>query len=248
MNLTGKGNILIILFTGTIMMLPQIIKEPLFRERPANLHYLIRPAKNNTKPAPAVILLHGIGGNEQGLFKIKEQIPEKFTVISVRSPLKLGPDSYGWYRTDFSVPGKPVYNPAHVKEAGNLLFRFLEQIIKTHNLDPDRIYLGGFSQGGIMSYHLGLRFPEKFKGIIIMGSRLLKETQEEVKTDGSARDLRVFIAHGTIDQVLPITFAREAKAVVESMGISPLYIEREEAGHWIDGNVLQELERWLMAE
>lgn len=106
------------------------------------------------------------------------------------------------------------------------------------------MYLGGFSQGAIMSYSIGLKYPNEVQGIIALSGRVLDEVKPLVKQDNYLQKLKVFVAHGVQDNTLPIYFAREAKDYLESLGIQLTYQEYP-TGHQINNEVLQDLNDWL---
>ncbi|KAA9345762.1 alpha/beta hydrolase [Adhaeribacter soli] len=205
------------------------------------LHYLERPAKKESGKRRALILLHGVGSNEQDLFGLAPHLPDDLLVISPRGPFSLGAGRYAWYEVDFST-GKPVFNASQEAQSRELILQFVRQVKQKYKLDE--VYLGGFSQGGIMSYSIGLTHPTEVTGIISLSGRLLTEIRPSVKPGKELKNLKVFIAHGKQDGTLPVHYAREASAYIQSLGIQPTYHEFE-MGHQINNQVLDELVKWL---
>ena len=69
------------------------------------LTFLQRPAAAGTPRPWLLVLMHGVGSNEQDLFALSSQIPERFHVLSLRAPQSMGPGSLAWF--DFSIePGR----------------------------------------------------------------------------------------------------------------------------------------------
>ena len=64
--------------------------------------YLIKKPKNNTNKSPLVFLLHGFGSNEQDLFSFSPYLNPEATIISLRAPIILYPNSYAWYNIYYS--------------------------------------------------------------------------------------------------------------------------------------------------
>ena len=108
----------------------------------------------------------------------------------------------------------------------------------------DEVYLGGFSQGAIMSYSIGLLYPNEVAGVVAFSGRLLEEIKPLVKKDAYLQKLNVFVAHGVQDNTLPIHYARQAKDYIESLGIAVSYHEYP-IGHQISSDVLQDLNDWF---
>lgn len=205
------------------------------------LFYLIRPPKATTSTAKAIVLLHGVGSNETDLFGLADQLPDDYYIISARGQYTLGPGRYAWYNVDFST-GKPVFNAEQERSSRAVIKSFIDEIRKKYQLKE--IYLGGFSQGAIMSYAVGLTSPESVSGIFAIGGRRLEEIRPMVTAGASLKALPVFVAHGTADNTLPVAYAREAKGYLESLQVKLSYHEYP-MGHQISAAVLKDLDNWL---
>jgi len=205
------------------------------------LEYLARPAVGNSVNKKALILLHGVGSNEQDLISLAPYMPDDMTVISPRGPFALGEGRYAWYQVDFSK-GKPEINAGQEEQSREIIREFVQQIKAKYSIDE--VYLGGFSQGAIMSYTLGLTEPDLVTGVLSFSGRILQEIRTLVATTDNLKNLRVFIAHGTQDTTLPVHYAREAKTFLESKGITPTYHEVN-MGHQITGEVIVDVREWL---
>ncbi|PJZ46857.1 alpha/beta hydrolase [Leptospira brenneri] len=210
------------------------------------LEYLVRKPKVSIENPPLLLLLHGVGSNEEDLFSLSNYLPESLLVVSVRGPLILGTGSYGWYEVLFTT-GQPKINLEQEAESRKLLLQFLEYLKTNYQFDESNVWIGGFSQGAIMSYSIGLLHPDKVKGIIALSGRLLEENKTQVKVSEKVLGKKIFISHGTNDRVLPINYARSVKEYLESIGVHPHYQEYEE-GHSINREMLKDLIEWLDAE
>lgn len=209
----------------------------------AVLKYLVREPQIKSTHPPVLILLHGVGSNEEDLFSFANQLPEKYLVISARAPISLGGNSFAWYQVDFST-GKPVFNFQQEEESRAILIKFISQIKEKYSVDSNEIYLCGFSQGAIMSYSIGLTRPDLVKGIAVMSGRLLEEIKPLIASKEKLQSLKVFISHGTNDNTLQINYARQSVAYLKSLNINPAYKEYPE-GHGINNEMLTDLINWL---
>lgn len=207
------------------------------------LHYLHRDPKIKSDKPPLMILLHGVGSNEEDLFSFADQLPARFLVVSARGPYTLGQDSYGWYHIDYST-GKSVYNKEEAEKSRNTILEFIDQLSAKHNFDKSQVYLCGFSQGAIMSYSVGLTHPEKIKGIALMSGRLLEEVKPMIAPKDKLKNLDIFISHGTKDPVLTIAYARDAHTYLQQLGLQPVYNEYSEP-HTISRAMFDDLLKWL---
>ncbi|MDF3077878.1 MAG: serine esterase [Sphingobacteriaceae bacterium] len=205
------------------------------------LQYLVREPQVKTAANKAIILLHGVGSNEQDLFSLEGQLPSDYYIIAPRGQFTLAPDRYAWYNVDFST-GKPLYNKEQEASSREVISTIIEQVKEEYALDE--IYLGGFSQGAIMSYTTGLSHPGKVTGVIALSGRLLDEIKPVLSKDEYPQKLRVFVAHGTHDGTLPVAYAREAKAYLETLEVQLSYKEYN-IGHQINSEVIDDLNDWL---
>jgi phospholipase/carboxylesterase len=209
----------------------------------ASLHYLVRPPAVPADKAPLIVLLHGVGSNEKDLFSFANRLPPQYLVVSARGPVVVGTDSFGWYRVDFST-GAPVIDARQAEESRQQIIAFIDYLAHRYTIDTKRVYLVGFSQGAIMSYSVALTRPDKVAGIAAMSGRLLEEVKTQVAAEESLKGLRLYIAHGVADRVLPVTFARDAAAFFKTLGVVPAYHEYPE-GHTISLPMLEDLLGWL---
>jgi phospholipase/carboxylesterase len=205
------------------------------------LQYLVREPKVKEAKQKGLILLHGVGSNEQDLFSLAPQLPDDCWVITPRGQFTLGAGRYAWYQVDFST-GKPVINAAQEASSREVIRVFINEVKQKYNIAE--VYLGGFSQGAIMSYSIGLTHPGEVSGIIALSGRILDDIKPLVQRNADLQQLKVFLAHGVADNTLPIHYAKAAKAYLESLGISLSYHEYE-MGHQINSAVVRDMEEWL---
>lgn len=208
-----------------------------------SLHYIFKEPKIKSAKPPVIILMHGVGSNEKDLFSFANQLPDSFLVISLRAPITLGKDSYAWYHLSFEN-GKPISNPVETETSRLMIIDFINNLKNKHAFNEKRVYLCGFSQGSIMAYSVGLTVPEKIKGIAIMSGRLLEEVKPMIASKDKLKNLKVFISHGTNDNVLSISNAREANSYLKQVGINATYKEYSEP-HAISNAMFNDMLIWL---
>ncbi|MEN0053260.1 MAG: alpha/beta hydrolase-fold protein [Mucilaginibacter sp.] len=208
------------------------------------LKYKLREPLVDIDNPGLLILLHGVGSNENGLFDMAELLPADMIIVSVRAPYTLRPNSYAWFDVQFSS-GTSIINPEQAEKSRTVLNMFVNQLTERFQVNMQQIYIGGFSQGGIMAYSVGLTFPQKFAGIFSLSGRLLKEVRPLIKASDEINKLRVFIAHGTDDKVLSVNYALEARAYLQALGVNAEYHEYPIA-HSIEQQELDDLNKWLL--
>lgn len=222
-------------------MIKPILLKPAFEDEDFDLFFLVRHARAPSLKTKAIILLHGVGSNEQDLFDMAEHFPDDFLVIAPRGPLTLQNSRYAWYEVDFST-GKPVFNCVQEKQSRSILIGFISKLKNLYHIDE--IYLGGFSQGAIMSYTIGLTRPYLVKGILALSGRILEEIKPAIQKTSLLQQLRVFIGHGEKDGTLPVCYAQEAKIFLEDLGLQPDY-QVYDMGHQVIGWEIQDFVEWL---
>jgi phospholipase/carboxylesterase len=95
-----------------------------------------------------------------------------------------------------------------------------------------------------MSYSVGLTNPDKIKGILTMSGRILENIKPYIKVTEKLKELKIFITHGTKDNVLVIEYARESYAYLKQLGLNPTYTEYDE-GHTISNAMFTDMIKWL---
>lgn len=209
----------------------------------ASLHYLVREPKVKTANTPVIILMHGVGSNEYDMFSLADRFPDNFLVLSARGPLTLSNGRYAWFHVDFAT-GKPIINFEEQEKSRALIAKFVNEIKTIYRINGDNIFLGGFSQGGIMSYSVALTNPGLVKGIAVMSGRLLQEIRPLVKESEQLKKLQIFISHGIEDELLTIDYPRDAKQWLEAKGITPEYHEYH-AAHQLLPQMTDGMFKWL---
>lgn len=231
------------LFIQILMMLGiNAINQSAQVDPKPTLEFKIRQAKTNITRPPLLLLLHGVGSNEDHLFQLANYLDGDYMIISARAPFTRSTGSYKWYDVDFST-GKPVINANQAEESRKIILQFIEELKTTYSFDESKVFVGGFSQGAIMSYSVGLTSPEKVTGIVALSGRMLQEVKPLIAKQG-LEDLQALVVHGTNDNVLPIAYAHQARTFLTSKQI-PTHYEELDMGHTINETVVEVLNQWL---
>ncbi|MES2462535.1 MAG: alpha/beta hydrolase [Armatimonadota bacterium] len=222
--------------------------EPIL-PKPLSLRHLVRGAQSappaGDKP-PLLVLLHGVGSSEHDLFGLAPYLDPRLVVVSARGPL-IHDQSGGaaWYPVTFTPEGITADETVAVASRDKIV-RFLGEAAEAYGADPRRIYLGGFSQGAIMSLYVALTHPEAIAGAVLMSGRLMPQAWEESAPDDRLRGLPILATHGLYDQVLPIASGREIKEKLSTLPLDFTYHEYPMA-HEVSSESLAEATSWLSA-
>jgi phospholipase/carboxylesterase len=113
-------------------------------------HRIREPQSGGMKDAPCLLLLHGVGANEQRLADIAARLDPRLTVILVRSLIQFGPMQFGFFQVSFTSSG-PAINAGQAEQSRKLLATFIQKLPEVYGIDAKQIWIAGFSQGGILS-------------------------------------------------------------------------------------------------
>lgn len=205
-----------------------------------SLQYLTRPAAG--APEGALVLFHGRGADEYDLFPLLDALdPERRLLgATARGPLSLPPGGAHWYAVRrVGYPDPETFHATYPQVAA-----LLDGLLAEHGIAPERTVLGGFSQGSVMSYALGLGAGRPRPAAIMALSGFIPEVEEFELDLGKAGGLPVAIGHGTYDPVIPVDFGRDARERLTEAGADVTYRESP-MPHAIDPAFLRELPGWL---
>lgn len=199
----------------------------------------VRPAAG--EPEGALVLFHGRGADEHDLFPLLDALdPERRLVgATPRGPLSLPPGGAHWYVLGgIGTPEAQTFGASYAAAA-----EWLEDFLGEQGVGYDRLVLGGFSQGGVMSYALGLGKGRPRPAALTVFSSFIP------RVDGFGFDLSpplppVAIGHGTLDPVIGVEWGRQAREVLEAAGAEVLYRETP-MDHQIDPSFVGEVAEWL---
>jgi phospholipase/carboxylesterase len=204
------------------------------------LAQLLRPA--SAEPQGALVLLHGRGTDEHDLFPLLDLLdPErKLLGATVRGPLSLPPGGAHWYAVrQIGYPDPETFHATYPR-----LCYWLDGLLDEHGLDHDRLVLGGFSQGTVMSYAAGLGAGRPAPAALIAMSGFMP-TVEGFALDLEDRSgLRVALSHGERDPVIGVEWGRGARDRLTAAGAEVLYHEFG-GGHHVDPRFMAGLPAWI---
>ncbi|WPP50682.1 alpha/beta hydrolase [Catalinimonas niigatensis] len=211
---------------------------------PFSLKHIKRdPLVDSKEKPPMLILIHGLGSNEQDLFSFAPLLDPKFLILSVQAPIAYGFGGYAWFNIDLTS-GIPNANIQQVIHARGLLNSFVSEAIEEYQPDVDQIYLAGFSQGAIMSYAIAFSDASPIKGVVAMSGYVLREITPQISFKPRLRKLKVFATHGTRDQVLPIFLGRATHDYLRTLHFDYTYKEYDMA-HEVNMECFNDVKQWL---
>jgi phospholipase/carboxylesterase len=198
-----------------------------------------RPAAR--EPEGLLVLFHGRGAGEHDLFPLLDLLDPQRRLLGVtpRGPLTLPPGGAHWYAVrEIGYPDPGTFLPTY-----EAVSAWLGLLAEETGLGPARTVLGGFSQGAVMTYALGLGRDRPRPAALVALSGFLP-TVPGFELDLEPPLPPIAIGHGTFDPVIEVDWGRGARRALESAGADVLY--REYAlPHAVDPRFLVELAPWL---
>ena len=178
-------------------------------------------------PLYSVIWLHGLGADGHDFESIVPELSldkaEHINFIFPNAPVQPvtingGMQMRSWYDIlDMSLDREVAIDDIYLSSAqlAGIIQGEIDKGIKTEN-----ILLAGFSQGGVIALHTGLRYPKKLAGILALSTYM--PTTEQLKTERTAvnDDIRIFMAHGTMDNVVHPQIAKDSYQRLKAMDYS----------------------------
>ncbi len=185
--------------------------------------------ETGTEPVGSVIWLHGLGADGHDFepivpeLALPAELPLRFVFPHAPTrPVTVngGMVMRAWYDI-LSFDGDGRSDEAGLRDSG----RFLESLVAgeiERGVPASRIVLAGFSQGGAVALHTGLRHAAPLAGLLLLSTYLPLPSafDREVADNPDKQPVStpIFMAHGSFDPVLPLALGRESRKLVEAAG------------------------------
>ena len=133
---------------------------------------------------------------------------------------------------------------ANIRSSAELVNTMVDEQIAS-GIEANRIILAGFSQGGAIVLQAGLRQTHALAGIMALSTYLpLPGKLADEKTEAN-QNIPIFLAHGAIDQVIPVELAYATRGQLEKAGYKPEWHEYEHMPHSVSLDEINHISAWL---
>jgi phospholipase/carboxylesterase len=205
-----------------------------------SLFHLRRPAAS--EPEGLLVLFHGRGADERDLFPLLDLLDPDRRLLGVtpRGPLSLPPGGAHWYAVrEIGYPDPPTFTATFAQAS-----EWLDEVAAAEGIPYERVVIGGFSQGAVMTYALGLGAGRPRPAGLVALSGFVPNVP------GFAIDLtpplpRIAIGHGALDPVISVEWSRKAYDDLRAAGADVVFSESPTLAHSIDPGFFRELPGWL---
>ena len=179
-----------------------------------------------SEPKRLMLVLHGLGDSVAGF----RWLPTAMDLPWLSYLLVNAPDKYyqgfSWY--DFAGDPEPG-----ILRSRKLLFALLDQL-REKGFASDQTIVSGFSQGCLMTWEVGLRYPQRFAGLVGISGYAHNEKQALNELSPVAREQRFLITHGTVDPLIPFDAVKRQAELFKAAGLNVQWREFDKA-HTIAG-------------
>lgn len=196
----------------------------------ALLPSVVIPAKS--KHRATIIWLHGLGDSGNGFapiapeLKLPDELGVKF--IFPHAPIRPvtinnGMEMRAWYDIK-SMDMDSRADLEGVIDSSKRVEQLIEEEIAS-GIDASNIMLIGFSQGGVISLHLGTRIKRRLAGIVALSTYMCEPSTLQTEKSQENQNTPVFFAHGQQDEVVPLFLGNSAYQTMKQNGYNVIWKE-----------------------
>jgi phospholipase/carboxylesterase len=204
-------------------------------------------------PVGTVIVLHGLGADGWDFvpvvdeLRLPDALPLRF--VFPHAPVRPvtvnnGYQMRAWYDIrEFSITGREDLDG--ITDATDRVQRYVERE-RDHGIAPAQVVLAGFSQGGAVALHAGLRSRERLAGIVALSTYLPFKTRLQAEVSQTNRDLPILMCHGSADPVVSVELGQMSRDTLKDHGYEVEW-HAYPMGHEVCLPEIQQVSRWLQA-
>ena len=200
-------------------------------------------------PRHSIIWLHGLGADGEDFVSVAEEmnLPVAVRYIFPHAPKQAVTINGGfvmraWY--DIVSPDIGAQQDAAGIRASQAEIEKLIEQETSRGIPQENIYLAGFSQGGAIALHTGLRHPGRLGGILALSTYLPLADTLSQEVSLSAKNIPIFFAHGRTDPVVPYSLGKLSADKLQQHGHSVEWHEYA-MPHSVCLDEVRDIERWL---
>lgn len=206
---------------------------------------------------PLVICMHGRGDQGESYRDVAPVVSQNYRFVFPTAPLTLQGAMFEWFRFN------TLNIATNAAAARPLITKLIDELKSRYNVSAKNVALGGFSQGGMMAFEAGLRYPETLGGIFALSTFIVadanfnwanpKDTTYYSRDTGSLvgvldefsrHQTPVFVAHGTYDEVISVFAGKSTHDLLQKAGVQTEYYEFN-GGHEFSPDELKKLKGFL---
>ena len=211
------------------------------RDPSTPLVFVTNLSRDKGPNAPILFLMHGFGSDETDLMSMASSFPPALTVVSLRAPYAAPDSGYQWYDNRAS----DTVLAAQLARSRALVDASITQLTQRFRADPQRIFIGGFSQGANLTYAMTIAQPDRYRGGLVFSGKVLPPVSNTMSSAPDASKLFLFIGHGTADTVIPFAYADNAAMALRERHVNMTFDSYAGMGHEVGRQELSDAAAWL---
>jgi phospholipase/carboxylesterase len=206
----------------------------------------VQPPRDRQAPPRTLLLIHGLTGDENVMWIFTRSLPGGLWMFAPRAPYPAEDGGYSWQEPG-GRQGKP--SEGHLPELEDLrdvckrLLEGLAEWAQQTGAPVENIDVMGFSQGAAMAYALAAFYPERIGRVLALAGFAPKATTEP-DPYAALKGKKIYIAHGSQDETVPVALARETVRMLQDIGADVTYCESE-VGHKLSAQCLKGVEAFF---
>lgn len=215
---------------------------------------LLQTVERQTGEAPrcTIIWLHGLGADGHDFEPIIDEFDfgllPAIRFVFPHAPLRPVTVNGGYVMRAWYDIVSPDFAPGREEAEGvRQSARQIEVLVARENargVPDERIVLAGFSQGGVVALHAGLRHPRRLAGILALSCYMPLSDTLSTEASAANRDVPIFMAHGRADPVVPYDLGKRASKLLKELNY-PVQWQAYATEHTVCPDELQAVETWL---
>ena len=199
----------------------------------------------------SVIWLHGLGADGNDFVPIvpELELPKNHGIrfIFPHAPVRPvtlngGMPMRAWYDI-LSLQRSGLQDEKGIRDSERLVRNFIETE-RGKGITPEKIVLAGFSQGGAMTLHVGLRYPQRLGGLLPLSTYLPLSESVAAEASDANKDVPILMCHGSYDGVLPLTLGEHSRRELEQLGYGIEWAEYP-MEHAVCAEEIERIGAWL---
>jgi phospholipase/carboxylesterase len=196
-----------------------------------------------------VILLHGRAGDETLMWVFSRVIQELDPiVVAPRAILADAIGGFSWWDVPHTKdiqesPSPKLTTMDHMQPALGLIENLINKLPQKYGVDPRKIIIIGFSQGGALAITLALKNPSIFLGVGMIAS-FVPESIQVTFENTDLKNLNIFMSHGIKDEIIPISKANRSAEFLK-INNANLEYSTDDVGHKISSRSLKSFKEWI---
>lgn len=214
-------------------------------------HLALHTINPNKQPIGTVIWMHGLGADNRNFDELVPAI-EHYSQLPLRFIFPNAPvrpvaingnlPTRAWFDI-YSLTNLDQEDETGIRQSEAQIQQIIEAEI-AYGTPVEKITLAGYSQGGAMALHTGLRLNKKLCGVVGLSCYLPLPHHLAIDAAQENRDTPIFLAHGTQDEVLPLIAGQISRTLIQP-NFPHLQWQEYNIGHEISMEETQDLAKWL---